>query len=64
MSYTQNISVPTGIVKTFGEYGISYIVGNPIKVLPDGDVLVSIEVPETGEKMEYKLSQINNDPEE
>ena len=64
MAYAQDVSVPVGTVKTFGNHGISYIVGNPTRELENGDWLISIEVPETGEQLEYELSQIKNDPDE
>ncbi|WP_245608484.1 DUF5397 family protein [Stenoxybacter acetivorans] len=55
-------TIPIGSVRTFGEYGIPYIVGTPEKQLPDGDWLVNIELPESGEKTQYKLSKIMHDP--
>ena len=62
LSANKNHNIPTGSIRSFGEYGISYIVQNPDKQLPDGDWLVNIEVLETGEKTQYKLSKIIKDP--
>ena len=42
-------TIPTGSIRTFGDYGVKYIVGTPAKQLPDGDWLVNIELPESGE---------------
>ena len=55
-------TIPTGSVRTFGEYGVSYVVGEPERQLPNGDWLVNIQVLESGEKTQYKLSKINKDP--
>lgn len=55
-------TVPTGSVRTFGQYGVMYIVGEAAERLPDGDLLVNIELPESGEKTLYKLSHIILDP--
>lgn len=56
------INIPTGEIKTFGAYGISYQVGETDQVLPDGDVLVSITLIQTSEKEKYKLSKLILDP--
>ncbi|MDT0470363.1 DUF5397 family protein, partial [Streptomyces sp. DSM 41699] len=53
---------PTGSIRTFGDYGVMYIVGTPAEQLPDGDWLVNIELPESGEHTQYKLSHIVQDP--
>ena len=55
-------TIPTGSIRTFGDCGVMYIVGKPAKQLPDGDWLVNIELPESGEKAQYKLSHIMKDP--
>lgn len=59
---TNTATIPTGSIRTFGDYGIKYIVGTPAKQLPDGDWLVNIELPESGEHTQYKLSHIIQDP--
>lgn len=56
-------TVPTGQIKTFGHFGVKYEVGNPIHELDDGDILVEITLVESGEKAEYRLSCIADDPE-
>lgn len=61
-TFTQNNQIPTGQVKTFGDVGISYIVGEPIEKLSDGDVLVSIELLPSGEREQYRLSKLLLDP--
>ena len=55
-------TIPTGSIRTVGDYGVKYIVGTPAKHLPDGDWLVNIELPESGEHTQYKLSHIVQDP--
>lgn len=55
-------SVPVGSIKCFGVFGPKYQVGHPVRLLDDGDWLVEIVLIETGEKAEYRLTQINNDP--
>lgn len=54
--------IPTGTIKTFGDYGIPYQVGEPVQVLPDGDILVNITLIQTGEQEKYKLSKLLKDP--
>ena len=56
------LNVPLGRINTFG-IGPKYQVGEPIRRLEDGDWLISILLVETGERTEYRLSQILNDPE-
>ncbi|EFM1837115.1 hypothetical protein IL109_004658 [Escherichia coli] len=54
--------IPTGAVKTFGAFGPPYQVGEEIKELPDGDILVNIILIQTNEKEVYKLSKLLQDP--
>ncbi|KMK51885.1 hypothetical protein RO21_04050 [[Actinobacillus] muris] len=54
--------IPVGAVKSFGSYGIPYQVGELVKTLPDGDILVNITLVQTGEKAQYKLSKLLQDP--
>ena len=54
--------VPTGTIKTFGEFGIPYQVGKEDKKLPDGDILVTITLVQSGEQEKYRLSKLLNDP--
>lgn len=59
--------IPTGAVKTFGAFGPPYQVGEEIKELPDGDILVNIILIQTGEKRYinslnyYKILMLNKD---
>lgn len=55
-------TIPTGQVKTFGDFGIMYEVGNVVRCLDDGDMLMEVTLVESGEKVEYRLSCINSDP--
>jgi hypothetical protein len=54
--------VPVGNINRFGEIGIIYQVGKPIKQLDNGDWLIEITLIETGEITECNLSNIQNDP--
>ena len=62
MNANRPASIPTGSVRRFGEYGVLYIVGTAAGKLPDGDWMVNIELPESGEKTQYRLSKIIADP--
>jgi Family of unknown function (DUF5397) len=55
--------VPTTAIKSFGAVGPRYEVGRPLRQLEDGDWMVEILLVETGEKTEYRLSRLNDDPE-
>ncbi len=55
--------VPVGKIKSFGASGSKYKVIRPIRQLDDGDWLIEIERIETGEKAEYRLTHILDDPE-
>lgn len=54
--------VPTGVIKSFGAVGPKYQVGKPLRELNDGDWIVEITLVETGEKAEYRLTHVNDDP--
>jgi hypothetical protein len=54
--------VPTNAIKSFGPVGPKYEVGRPLRQLADGDWMVEILLVETGEKTEYRLSHILDDP--
>lgn len=56
-------TVPVGRIKTFGSFGPKYEVGNPVRQLEDGDWMVEITMVETGEKAEYRLTHLADDPE-
>ena len=54
--------IPVGRIKTFGPNGPKYEVGKPVKALPDGDWSVEVIVLETGERAEYRLTHLLDDP--
>ncbi|KGM28392.1 MULTISPECIES: DUF5397 family protein [Photorhabdus] len=54
--------VPVGTIKSFGAFGPKYEVGQLIRPLEDGDWLVEVVLVETGEKTEYRLKHVNDDP--
>lgn len=54
--------VPTGTIKTFGDFGVPYQVGEADKQLPDGDILVNITLIQSGIQEKYRLSKLLNDP--
>jgi len=56
-------AVPSGKIKSFGEFGPKYEVGRPLYQLADGDWMVEVVLVETGEKAEYRLSHLYDDPE-
>jgi len=55
--------VPTGKIKSFGPFGPKYEVGPPLHQLEDGDWMVEVTMVETGEKSEYRLTRLTDDPE-
>jgi Family of unknown function (DUF5397) len=55
--------VPIGKIKSFGQVGPKYEVGQPLRQLPDGDWMVEVTLVETGEKAEYRLTRVFDDPE-
>lgn len=55
-------SVPVGKIKSFGELGEPYEVGQPLRVLENGDWMVAITLVKTGELTEYRLSRLLRDP--
>lgn len=55
--------VPVGRIKTFGLFGPKYEVIKPVRALSDGDWMVEILLLETGEKAEYRLTHVYDDPE-
>lgn len=56
-------SVPVGKIKSFGLFGPKYEVGQAVRQLDDGDWMVEVTMIETGEKVEYRLTHLINDPE-
>ena len=51
-----------GSFHQFGTFGVSYQVLRPVGNTETG-WLVEIEIPESGERLEYKLDDVLNDPE-
>lgn len=55
--------VPVGKIKSFGAFGPKYEVREALRALDDGDWMVEVMLVETGEKAEYRLTHVNDDPE-
>lgn len=55
--------VPSRKIKTFGLFGPKYEIVKATRPLDDGDWMVEIILLETGEKAEYRLTHVNDDPE-
>jgi len=55
--------VPSGKIKSFGPFGPKYEVGQLLRRLEDGDWMVEVTMVETGEKSEYRLTRLADDPE-
>jgi hypothetical protein len=55
--------IPTGDIRSFGSFCPAYEVGQPVRELENGDWMVEITLVETGEKAEYRLSDLLDDPE-
>ena len=56
-------SVPVGKIKSFGPFGPKYEVGQALHPLDDGDWMIEVTMVETGEKVEYRLTHLSDDPE-
>jgi hypothetical protein len=56
-------SVPVGKIKSFGVFGPKYQIGQALHPLDDGDWMIEVTIVETGEKTEYRLTHLSNDPE-
>ena len=54
--------VPVGRIQSFGPFGPKYQVGRPLRPLADGDWMVEITLLESGEKAEYRLTRLCDDP--
>jgi len=55
-------TLPLGRIKNIGAIGPKYEVGPLLHPLDDGDWMVEIILVESGEKTEYRLSNITTDP--
>lgn len=51
-----------GQFRQFGEFGPVYKIMTPIRPLENNDWLLLIQIPETGEEVEYRYSQAEKDP--
>lgn len=61
----QTVVPPTvlvGKIRSFGPFGPKHEVGHPLRELGDGDWMVEVTMVETGEKAEYRLSRLIEDP--
>lgn len=56
------LHVPVGDVRSFGRFGPQYKVWQALRELEDGDWMVEVTILETGEKAEYRLTHLNDDP--
>jgi len=52
-----------GTIKSFGPFGPKYQVGVPLRQLEDGDWIMEILLVDSGEKAEYRLTHVTDDPE-
>ncbi len=55
--------IPEGKIKSFGPFGPKYQVGRALCETPEGDWLIEVTLIETGEKAEYRLTHLLEDPE-
>lgn len=58
-----SLPIPLGKIKSFGDFGPKYEVGQVLRRLEDGDWLVEVRIVETGETADDRLSRILDDPE-
>jgi hypothetical protein len=56
-------TVSAGQVRTFGPFGEKYEVIKPFCQLEDGDWMIKVKVLETDEYVEYRYSDLIEDPE-
>ncbi len=56
-------SIPVGKIKSFGPFGPKYQVGQALHPLEDGDWMIEVTIVDTGEKAEYRLTHLADDPE-
>ena len=60
--YDRSDAIPVGEFKSFGPVGPKYQVCNPLRKMGDGDWIIEVMLIESGEKAEYRLSKIHQDP--
>ena len=59
----ESSAVPTGRIKSFGPFGPKYEVGLPLRQVDGGeDCLIEVTMIDSGERAEYRLSKLLNDP--
>ena len=56
-------SVPVGKIKSFGPFGPKYEVGQVLRRKDDGDWVVEVTLVDSGERAEYRLTRLLEDPE-
>lgn len=56
-------TIPLGRIKCFGPDGPKYEVGRALRQLADGDWMIEITMVESGEKAEYRMTHMHDDPE-
>lgn len=55
--------VPAGKIKSFGPFGPKYEVGQVLRRKDDGAWVVEVTLVDSGEKAEYRLTRLLEDPE-
>jgi len=55
--------VPVGKIKSFGPFGPKYEVGQVLRRKDDGDWVVEVTLVDSGERAEYRLTRLLEDPE-
>jgi hypothetical protein len=58
---SQNV-IDKGKYRRFGEYGPVYKILGEAETLPDGEVMLRVQLVETGEEAQYRLSHAIDDP--
>lgn len=51
-----------GKIKTFGPFGPSYEIIEPVRQLEDGDWILKVRLVESGEEAEYRYTHVLDDP--
>jgi hypothetical protein len=55
--------LPVGKIKSFGPFGPKYEVGQALRQLENGDWMIEVTMVESGEKAEYRMTHMYDDPE-
>jgi Family of unknown function (DUF5397) len=55
-------SIPVGKIKSFGHLGPMYEVGRALYQIENGDWMIEITLVESGDRSEYRLTRIIEDP--